>query len=200
MTTRLEQLEQETEQSRTDLSRALRELKSRMTLGQMLDDAIDYFHDGDVAAMASNLRRQAVENPIALTLLGVSLAWLISPKSASTTSTKNSTSRALRKVKNTALDTGERLSSGVHAMAEKARSVGSRIADASETIADAVTSSGETVSTSYDELAQSTKAASAGARRQIASISKREPWLLVALGLAIVATVEATSRKEPRRY
>jgi hypothetical protein len=103
-------------------------------------------------------------------------------------------------VKNNALDTGERLSTSIHAIAEKARSVGSRIADASETIADAVTSSGETVSTSYDELAQSTKAASAGARRQIGNISKREPWLLVALGLAIVATVEAASRKEPRRH
>ena len=49
MTTRLDQLEQETEQSRADLSRTLRELKSRMTPGQVLDDAIDYFHDGDVA-------------------------------------------------------------------------------------------------------------------------------------------------------
>jgi hypothetical protein len=165
----------------------------------MLDDAIDYFHDGDVAAMASNLRRQAVENPIALTLLGVSLAWLISTKKASV-STNGSTSRALRKVKDTALDTRERLSSSVHAIAEKGRSVGSQIADASETIVDAAASTGETVSKGYDEFAQSAKAASAGARRQIASVSKKEPWLLVALGLAIVATVEAASRKEARRH
>jgi len=197
MTTRLEQLEHDTEQSRADLAGTLRELKSRMTPGQVLDDAIDYFHDGDVAAMVSNLRRQAVDNPLALALLGFSLAWLISPKRAFS-STSNSTSR-LRKVKNTALDAGERLSSGVHAMAEKARTVGSRIADAGETVASAAASTGESVSRGYNEFARSAKATSARTRRQLVGTAKREPWLLLALGLVIVATVEAASRTETRR-
>jgi hypothetical protein len=196
MTTRLEQLEQNTEQSRADLAGTLRELKSRMTPGQILDDAIDYFHEGEVAAMVSNLRRQAVDNPLALALLGFSLAWLISPKRAFS-STNNPTSR-LRKVKHTALDASERLSGSVQAMAEKARSAGYRIADATETVTGAAASTGKTVYRGYNQFARSAKATSARTRRRLRT-AKRDPWLLLALGLVVVATAEAVSRTEPRR-
>jgi hypothetical protein len=194
MTTHLEQLEQETEQARAELSGTLHDLQSRMSPGQMLDDAIDYFHDGDVAALASNLRRQAVENPIALALFGIGLAWLMRTRK-NTVFAQKSDSRRLRQVKDTAVEAGERIGSGTQAIAEKAQSVSSRIADAGRKVAGAASSTGETISRGYGQF----KATSAEVQHEIADAAMRQPLLLVAVGLAIGAGIEASSRKDAHR-
>jgi len=72
-----EQLERETEEARTSLSKTLDELRSRMTPGQLLDQLTDRLNDGAPAEFAHNLKNQTVKNPLPVAIMGVSLAWLM---------------------------------------------------------------------------------------------------------------------------
>ncbi|HEY4138116.1 MAG TPA: DUF3618 domain-containing protein, partial [Casimicrobiaceae bacterium] len=70
------QLEQETEASRERVNATLEELRARATPGQLVDQLVDYARGSDGGAFYGNLRRQVVNNPLPVILLGASLAWL----------------------------------------------------------------------------------------------------------------------------
>jgi hypothetical protein len=74
---RIVQLEREAEQTRADLAHTLDTLRDRMSPGQMLDQVIDYARDGEAGEMFGNVRRQVVENPLPLGLIGIGLGWLM---------------------------------------------------------------------------------------------------------------------------
>src|SRR4051812_21979344 len=70
------QLELETEEARSRVNATLDELRARATPGQLVDQLIDYARGSDGGAFLGNLKRQAVNNPLPVVLLGTSLAWL----------------------------------------------------------------------------------------------------------------------------
>src|SRR3569833_3067747 len=72
-----EQLEREAEATRARIAATLAELRTRISPGQMLDEAIDYARDGNGADMVRNLGRQASDNPVPVALLGAVLAGLL---------------------------------------------------------------------------------------------------------------------------
>jgi hypothetical protein len=71
-----EQLERETERTRAHIAETLDELRARMTPGQVVDQLLDYANDSSGGMFVSNLRRQVVNNPLPVTLVGAGLAWL----------------------------------------------------------------------------------------------------------------------------
>jgi hypothetical protein len=75
--THAEQLERETEQARAEIAHTLDELRACMTPGHILDQFADRMNAGAAAAFARNLRDQAVNNPLPVTLIGMGLAWLM---------------------------------------------------------------------------------------------------------------------------
>src|SRR5438034_9045830 len=72
-----EQLERETEQTRRQVAATLDELRARISPGQMVDQFVDYAGDSGGAEFLRNLKRQAIANPMPLTLVGAGLAWLM---------------------------------------------------------------------------------------------------------------------------
>ena len=72
-----EQLERETERTRAELANTVEELRERLTPGGVLDEILDYAGSGDVGDYLRNFRRQVVDNPLPLGLMGVSVAWLV---------------------------------------------------------------------------------------------------------------------------
>lgn len=75
-TTETARLERETEETRAEVERTLFELRARMSPGQLLDQAGDYFRNSGGRAFLGNLRNQVVENPLPVTLIGAGIAWL----------------------------------------------------------------------------------------------------------------------------
>ena len=71
------QLEQEAEQTRSELAQTLDELRDRITPGQLVDQALDYAKDTGGAAFVRNLGQQTVDNPLPVALIGAGLAWLM---------------------------------------------------------------------------------------------------------------------------
>lgn len=69
-------LEREVEAQRHQVETRIDEIKERLSLGQLLDEALAYTKGGG-SAFASNLGTTVSNNPLPTTLLGVSLAWLI---------------------------------------------------------------------------------------------------------------------------
>lgn len=76
MATETERLERETEQTRAQLEQTLGELRARMSPGQLLDQASDYFRNSSGRAYLHNLRDEVVHNPVPITLIGAGIAWL----------------------------------------------------------------------------------------------------------------------------
>ncbi|HXR86046.1 MAG TPA: DUF3618 domain-containing protein [Stellaceae bacterium] len=72
-----EQLERETERTRVELANTVEELRERLTPGEVLDEVLDYASDGEVGDFLRNFRRQVIDNPLPLGLMGVSVAWLV---------------------------------------------------------------------------------------------------------------------------
>jgi len=76
MATETERLEREAEQTRAQLEQTLGELRARMSPGQLLDQASDYFRNSSGRAYLHNLRDEVVHNPVPITLIGAGIAWL----------------------------------------------------------------------------------------------------------------------------
>lgn len=76
-----EELEREARRTREKLAGTLGQLRTRMTPGQVIDQAIVYMRDGPVAEFLHNLGREVRENPIPLVLIGIGVAWLMAASS-----------------------------------------------------------------------------------------------------------------------
>src|SRR5438552_1879649 len=74
-----EQLEQEADKTRAQLSATLEELRAKITPGQV----VDYAREGPAAEFLTNLRREIRENPLPLVLIGIGIAWLMVASSRS---------------------------------------------------------------------------------------------------------------------
>jgi hypothetical protein len=77
MTSQSEQLEQEADQTRAELSATLEELRARITPGQIIDRAVAYASEGPAAEFLSNIGREIRENPLPLVLIGIGITWLM---------------------------------------------------------------------------------------------------------------------------
>ena len=69
-------LEREAEETRAQLEQTLGELRARMSPGQLLDQATDYFRNNSGRTYLHNLREEVVHNPMPVALIGAGIAWL----------------------------------------------------------------------------------------------------------------------------
>lgn len=72
-----DQIEREVEQTRGDLDRTVEALKSKMSPGQLLDEAMSAFGGGAGGQMFANLGTQVRDNPLPVALIGAGVAWLM---------------------------------------------------------------------------------------------------------------------------
>lgn len=72
-----ETLAREAETRRSSVESTIEELRSRMSVGQIVDEFAGYMKEGQAGAMAENLGRQVRDNPLALGLVGAGIAWLL---------------------------------------------------------------------------------------------------------------------------
>lgn len=73
---RPEEIEHDIERTRAQLSSNIDAIQSKLTPGQMMDQAIGYARTSLPADFGSNLNHAVRENPIPVTLIGLGLAWL----------------------------------------------------------------------------------------------------------------------------
>ncbi|HEX6980736.1 MAG TPA: DUF3618 domain-containing protein [Alphaproteobacteria bacterium] len=70
-----EEIQSEIERTRADMSRTIDAIQRRLSPGELMDQALDYFRSGP-GEFASNLGDAIRNNPVPVALVGVGLAWL----------------------------------------------------------------------------------------------------------------------------
>ncbi len=183
-----EQLEHEAELNRVQLAETLDELRSRITPGQVMDQLLDYSRESGAGDLVRNLGRQVRDNPLPLTLMGASLAWLMlgngrAPNGRGGSSgygrvrgaaagayagARDTASDYAAAAQNTAADYAGSLSDSASEYAQSARDTASEYAGAA---GDAARRFGESASDAASQAANSTRrfAATAGAMGQSAA-------------------------------
>lgn len=71
------ELQRDVERQRERIESRLDAIQSRLSPGQLVDEALAFTRDGPGAEFAGNLRRSVVHNPLPVALMGVGLAWLM---------------------------------------------------------------------------------------------------------------------------
>lgn len=71
------QLEREAEQTRAELANTLDALRSRLSPGQLVDQALQFSRDNGGGDYVRNFGVQVKNNPVPVALMGLSLAWLM---------------------------------------------------------------------------------------------------------------------------
>jgi len=132
-----EQLEQEADHTRVQLTRTLEELRARLTPGLVIEQVVDYAREGPAAEFFRNLGREVRENPLPLVLIGIGIAWLMVASSRSSrTLLANTADTAARK----AADIGATASALVSRTSEwgdeKAAQLVDRVSDVTARAAD----------------------------------------------------------------
>lgn len=77
-------LERDAERVRAQIADTTEHLKDKMSPGQLMDEVVNYFKDGDTNQLVTNLKHQVRDNPLALALVGGGLAWLMMGSGSST--------------------------------------------------------------------------------------------------------------------
>jgi len=103
------QLEQEAEQTRAELARALDELRERITPGQLVDQAVDYAKDSGGGVFVRNLGNQMTTNPLPVALIGAGVAWLMLSNGVRSARSSRGREDAIDRARRAAIDTAARM-------------------------------------------------------------------------------------------
>jgi len=77
MSTETDNLENKAEHHRARVDSTLDELRDRLSVGQLVDEAWSQLREGAGGDALKNIGRQARDNPLALGLIGAGLVWLL---------------------------------------------------------------------------------------------------------------------------
>lgn len=72
-----EEIERDIERTRAEVGTTLDALQSKLTPGQLIDQAFHYLRSSAPADFTSNLSRTVRDNPVPVVLMGVGIAWLM---------------------------------------------------------------------------------------------------------------------------
>ena len=190
-----EQIESEIRSTRRDIDRTLDALQTRLSPGQLLDQALGYVRSGG-GEFAANFGRTVTRNPIPVTLLGIGCLWLMCsrPQAQAGNGQFDETSRRAKAWGDRARDAGDAVAEGrdrAYAAAEMARGYVHAAGDAATEYTQAAGDTARTYAHRAEDYAhaawkQGTRASQA-ARHAVDDY----PLVIGAVGLAIGALAAA---------
>lgn len=208
-----EQLEREAEQTRSHIAETLLELRASVRPRHVLNQIADRFGDGGGAALVKNLKRQTIDNPVPVALLGAGLAWLmLGARSGadghagfSGDGTRQRASEAADRATDLAGDLGERAESAMEGARQSASKVGEGLSQAADSLREQVQGVQGNVSAGYETVSDSARQAAAAASGTAQAAGQRtfdagnalvdfcrsQPVVLAGLGVVIGATLGA---------
>ncbi|MFD1744591.1 DUF3618 domain-containing protein [Rhizobium helianthi] len=123
---RPEEIEREIEKDRERIGAKLDEIQSRMSPGQLIDEALSYAKSSGGGEFLSNFTTSMKTNPIPVALMGVSLAWLMSGQKAAPGADTHETEHPLAPVTGPVRRTGPVQQDGMHRYSHFTDETGSR--------------------------------------------------------------------------
>lgn len=195
-----EQLEREAERTRRELADTLEQLRARITPGQVLDQAVDYVRDSG-GEFLHNLKRQAVDNPLPVTLIGAGMAWLMTARghgsdgAASGRSRIDEATERMEGAFGDAADSGARMTgaarSGVSSAWDSASGAASSTYDTAAGTYRSAAAGATRAASTISGSARSWGHSAAETSRGIADFAREQPLVLAGLGMALGAVAAA---------
>jgi hypothetical protein len=72
-----EQLQRDIERTRVEMGNTLETIRQKMSPGELLDQALDYFKNNGPSQFTSNLGETVKNNPMPVILIGLGIGWLL---------------------------------------------------------------------------------------------------------------------------
>jgi len=192
-----ERIESEIAHTRAEVSSTIDAIQRKLTPGQLMDQAVDYFRSSAPSDFGANLSRSIRDNPIPVALVGVGIAWLMMSGQAAKTrwSPRNELSESM--------STEGSAESGVNraasAAADAGRKVKDRMSEMTSRAGDMMTGARERISATAGDTRMRVSELSARTREQVyrtrgtlTHVLEEQPLVVGAIGLAVGAVLGAS--------
>ena len=193
-----EQIERDIRDTRAEVGATLDAIQSKLTPGQMMDQALGYLRTSLPADFGRNMNETVRNNPLPVALVGIGLVWMMAsgrsgsavhaprmgtrrhddPWQASDTSSGSSSLR----------DTAQHATDRAREMADQARE---RIADGADSMRERMADTAGSARERVSDLAHRTREQMDHARARASMMINEQPLLVGALGIALGAAVGA---------
>jgi ElaB/YqjD/DUF883 family membrane-anchored ribosome-binding protein len=196
-----EHIESEIAHTRAEVSSTIDAIQRKLTPGQLMDQAVDYFRTSAPADFGANLSRSIRDNPIPVALVGVGIAWLMMSGQAGR-GRQHSQSEQYAGMNPGALTEGS-AESGVNRAASAAADAGRKVKDTMSEMTsragDMMTSARERISATAGDTRMRVSELSARTREQmyrtrgtLTHVLEEQPLVVGAIGLAVGAVLGAS--------
>jgi ElaB/YqjD/DUF883 family membrane-anchored ribosome-binding protein len=196
-----ERIESEIAHTRAEVSSTIDAIQRKLTPGQLMDQAVDYFRTSAPADFGATLSRSIRDNPIPVALVGVGIAWLMMSGQAGR-GRQHSQSEQYAGMNPGALTEGS-AESGVNRAASAAADAGRKVKDTMSEMTsragDMMTSARERISATAGDTRMRVSELSARTREQmyrtrgtLTHVLEEQPLVVGAIGLAVGAVLGAS--------
>jgi hypothetical protein len=72
-----EEIQRDIERTRAEMGNTLETIRQKMSPGELLDQALDYFKNSGPSQFTSNLGETVKNNPVPVALMGLGIGWLM---------------------------------------------------------------------------------------------------------------------------
>ena len=186
---RPEQIENEIEHTRAEVSATIDAIQSKLTPGQLMDQTLGYLRTSLPADFGSNLSRSVRENPIPVALLGIGLAWLMMGGQQNSRGRRDAeySDYDVTDVDEAAEGLGARASETGARIRQRSAEMSARARDAVGQMRERVGATSESARARMADLGQRSRAGYERARGSVHHVIDDQPLVVGAVGLAVGA-------------
>lgn len=181
-----EQIQREIDHTRTEMADTLETLRRKLTPGQLLDQTLEYLKGSGAGQFSQNLGDTVKHNPIPVTLMGISMAWLMlaGARDGHPTRSWGTADHAQRRM-------GEAVSSATDTAGQMVQGVRERVDETGTRMRNMAYSAQERVGETAGAMRAQVRSQAARARETFDSLRHESPWILGVLGFALGAALGA---------
>ncbi len=173
-----EEIEEEINQTRAEMSHTLDALERKLSPGQLMDEVLSYMRNGP-GEFAQNLGTSIKQNPLSIALIATGIGWLMmSGNSSVSGKSSNMSSSMVDELKETTSE-----------MKNKAASIRQRGADMAHGVQDTTSHLASSAKEQASRLSNMARSQTQQASNRVNAIIHEQPLILAAIGIAVGAAM-----------
>jgi Protein of unknown function (DUF3618) len=188
-----EQIQRDIERTRAEMGETIETIRQKMSPGELVDQAIDYFKNSGPSQFTSNLGETVKANPVPVTLIGLGIGWLMlaGSRDSHPSRTWSTASYARDKMGAAASSTAARAGQMVQGARERTGAAQERLGEASARLGEMAEGARHQMGEAADRVRHQVRTQSAQARDMLNYLRDEQPLLLGVLGFALGAALGA---------
>jgi hypothetical protein len=188
-----EQIQRDIERTRAEMGETIETIRQKMSPGELVDQAIDYFKNSGPSQFTSNLGETVKTNPVPISLIGLGIGWLMlaGSRDSHPSRTWSTTSYARDKMGAAASTTAAKAGQMVQGARERTGAAQERMGEASARLGEMAEGARHQMGEAADRVRHQVRSQSAQARDTLSYLRDEQPLLLGVLGFALGAALGA---------